>query len=289
MSRRSSSTEVSCEVVLQLADRPFDVAPGLWDTGGLEGLVFVANTGGVDVSIEGGDPVAQVALASVQTRLCSICGAEDTDAWELSEGDESCKECGVVQGAGPALCRMCGAAAKDVGCLSYAGCAACRPEIKDGDRWKRPDGESATASSSGALPVPVQKVSAETPRRYPKGMNAMGRLCALICAVQVMKGDSSPGQPVRISKNPIYHIVEEPGGIDRMTAVEVPPEAYYVALRADMVARHPNASSFVLDHLLSVEAFFDVSICAGFSFGCAKAQLLTPEAFSVLFSFLMVY
>ena len=25
-------------------------------------------------------------------------------------------------------------------------------------------------------------------------------------------------------RNPVFHIVEEPGGIDRMTEVEIPPE-----------------------------------------------------------------
>ena len=72
--------------------------------------------------------MAQVALAAVQTRLCSICGAEDTDAWELSEDDKACKDCGVVQGA---WCRQCGAMAEAVGCLSYSGCPSCRPEVKE--------------------------------------------------------------------------------------------------------------------------------------------------------------
>ena len=115
VSRASADTRVSCEVVVQLAGSAFEVAPGLWDTGGLEGLVFVANMGVLDVSIACGDAVAQVAVAAVQTRLCSICGAEDTDAWELSEEDKACKDCGVVQGAGPSWCRQCGAAATAVG------------------------------------------------------------------------------------------------------------------------------------------------------------------------------
>ena len=54
------------------------------------------------------------------------------------------------------------------------------------------------------------------------------------------------GQAVEIAKNPIYHIVEEPGGIDRMTSVEVPTEAYYEALRSDLGERYPQASPFVL-------------------------------------------
>ena len=41
VSRSAAEARVSCEVVLQLAGSPFEVAPGLWDTGGLEGLVFL--------------------------------------------------------------------------------------------------------------------------------------------------------------------------------------------------------------------------------------------------------
>ena len=40
VSRASSEVRVICEVVLQLAGSTFEVATGLWDTGGLEGLVL---------------------------------------------------------------------------------------------------------------------------------------------------------------------------------------------------------------------------------------------------------
>ena len=62
-----------------------------------------------------------------------------------------------------------------------------------------------------------------------------------------------------------------------MTSVEVPSERYYEALRQDLGERHPEASPFVLDHLLSLEVFLGVSICSGFSFGCAKASILVSE------------
>ena len=134
VSRASSEVRVSCEVVLQLAGSTFEVATGLWDTGGLEGLVVVSNVGVLDVTVASGDAVAQVAPAAVQTRMCSACGAEDTDAWELSAYDKACKDCGVVQGVGVSACRQCGAGAKAVGCFSYAGCPSCRPEVKGGPR-----------------------------------------------------------------------------------------------------------------------------------------------------------
>ena len=44
VSRASSEVRVRCEVVLQLAGSTFEVATGLWDTGGLEGIVSVWRT-----------------------------------------------------------------------------------------------------------------------------------------------------------------------------------------------------------------------------------------------------
>ena len=38
-----------------------------------------------------------------------------------------------------------------------------------------------------------------------------------------------------------------------------------------------EASKYVLDHLLSLEAFLDVSILSGFSFGVDKASVLAAE------------
>ena len=45
VSRIAAEARVSCEVVLQLAGSPFEVAPGLWGTGGLEGLVYCSERG----------------------------------------------------------------------------------------------------------------------------------------------------------------------------------------------------------------------------------------------------
>ena len=79
---------------------------------------------------------------------------------------------------------------------------------------------------------------------------------------------------VNTAKNPVSHIVEEKSGIDRMNAIDIPPEEYYDALRADMESRHPKADKFVMDHAMSLEAFLDKAIAAGFSFGIEKAQVL---------------
>ena len=78
----------------------------------------------------------------------------------------------------------------------------------------------------------------------------------------------------KVKAGSVYHIVEEPGRIDTLVDVLCPNEYYYEELRKDLGERHPQADMHVLDHLLSLEAFFDRSIVAGFSYGCEKAQIL---------------
>jgi hypothetical protein len=53
-------------------------------------------------------------------------------------------------------------------------------------------------------------------------------------------GDVAAGSTDTV-KRPVYHIVEKPGGIGRMVEVELPPESYYEALRADLGDRHSKA------------------------------------------------
>ena len=78
-------------------------------------------------------------------------------------------------------------------------------------------------------------------------------------------------------RSPAYHIVEEPGSIERMIELERPTEEDYKLLREDMGVRHPKVADHVLDHLLSLQAFCDNSILSGFSFGMEKAQVLVSE------------
>ncbi len=65
--------------------------------------------------------------------------------------------------------------------------------------------------------------------------------------------------------------METPGAIEWRNEIGLPTEEYYTALRADMAARHPKASSFVLDHAISLEALIDIAIVSGFSLGVVKA------------------
>ena len=88
---------------------------------------------------------------------------------------------------------------------------------------------------------------------------------------------ASKPQKLNVKDNPVYHIVEEPGGIRYLTECEVPTEEYNSARAADMAARHPNTSPGLLEHLEALEPFLDTSILAGFSFGVNKASVVVTE------------
>jgi hypothetical protein len=83
--------------------------------------------------------------------------------------------------------------------------------------------------------------------------------------------------PLDVITHPVYHIVEEPGGISTLTDVECPTEEYYDALATDMAARHPDAAPYVLEHLAALEVFLDTSILAGFSYGTGAKALIAVQ------------
>ena len=80
------------------------------------------------------------------------------------------------------------------------------------------------------------------------------------------------------TEHPVFHIVEEPGGIKYLTECEVPTEEYNDARIADLIARHPKLSAGVAEHIAALEPFLDVSILAGFSYGVNKAHVFATEA-----------
>ena len=71
----------------------------------------------------------------------------------------------------------------------------------------------------------------------------------------------------------VFHIVEDPGGVEQLVDCEVPTEYYYERLAEDMARRHPKANRFLLEHLSELEPFLDVSILSGFSYGINKASV----------------
>ena len=232
------------EVVLPSPGLAVEVVPGLWSTGSVEGLVFVGNATDFDQCLEKGDRVGGVARAAVQTRVCGECRAEDSEAWVVAPGQAGCKSCGAHVKKVALNCRQCGAAGAQVSLMQYAGCGSCAAPSRSETR------RQAVWSIQRALPVEEK--------------------------LWTLKVESRK-EAVDTVRNPVFHIVEEPGGIDRMTEVEIPPEYYYQKLREDLGRRHSAAEWHVLDHLVSLEAFLDVSIRAGFSYGVDKAKVLVAS------------
>ncbi len=92
-------------------------------------------------------------------------------------------------------------------------------------------------------------------------------------------GGTSPAVgAVSAMEHPVFRIVEEPGGIEKMVDCEC-LAACHEALSRDMQRRRQNASEAMLEHLAALEPFFDTSILAGFSFGVGeKPKLLSRRA-----------
>ena len=104
------ATGCDVEVVSPSPGLEVEVAPGLWPTGAVEGLVFVGNATDFDQCLEKGDRVGGVARAAVQTRVCGTCRAEDSEAWVIEPGQAGCKSCGAHVKKVALNCRQCGAA-----------------------------------------------------------------------------------------------------------------------------------------------------------------------------------
>ena len=78
-------------------------------------------------------------------------------------------------------------------------------------------------------------------------------------------------------EQPVFHIVEEAGGIRHLTECEVPTAVYNDVRTADLAARYPDLSPGVLEHLSTLEPFLDTSILAGFSYGVSKGHLMVMK------------
>ena len=156
----------------------------------------------------------------------------DTDAWVKQPNMECCDECGTPKIGGPRKCKSCGAGKEKCHVLSYAGCGSCRPE-------KYLQGRVRHGVAAGLL---------------ARSAIAFAAMCAVSSGPAGLRGRSQEGYPsgtpaaastlnkVNTVKNPVFHIVEEPGGIRYMADCEVPTQAYYDALAEDMKKRHPNTS-----------------------------------------------
>jgi hypothetical protein len=205
------------EAIVVIKGHPLQVVPGIWETGQELGSVLVVNEGCSDFYIALGDAVGLVVPVAMQTRECPRCGCFDTDAWVLESGD-SCKSCGRPLPGGPSICRACGK--DEVNVLHYSGCQDCAPSVFG--------------------PVSVANASESMSVRVTQGRT----VCSASKAAESLVASHSVTHAV-------YHIVEELGGVDWMTEVETPPEAYYDLLRVHLASKYPEANPHLLDHMIS--------------------------------------
>jgi len=230
-----------CEVVLPIRhtdreDVP-DAVSGMWTTGDAEGTVLVAAPAGGCV-LQPGDPVAELRTGTAVVVSCS-CGTVETVF--ADEGDRSqplCDECGAAR-IDPPGCVGCGAPDPEI--VPLRGCPSCVPAKKRGQGPRS--------------------------RRANVGLFMTSMLVGAF-------GLSSENHDRRrdVAADPVYHIVETPGGVDLMSE-ECPTDYYYEKFDAALKRDFPKADQHLLDHLVSLECFLDKSIMAGFSFGADKADV----------------
>ena len=228
-----------------------DIAPGIWDTGATEGMVLVMNVTEFEVPLETGSTVAEVAPVGLQTVICSRCGLMDTEAWLGPESSavKKCESCATPILPEPVVCAEC-QATECLTAMSYAGCSDCRSEA-DEMRRAASDPEAEVVQLAGSLSEdPVESSVASVLVSKPSrglGSKVVARGLMMFSALSVClrdaEGVTHPGLPrgapkaADVIEHPIFHIVEEPGGIDYMTDCEVPTEEYYDALFSDMKKR----------------------------------------------------
>ena len=235
--------ETDVEAVHQAKGTAISMAPGLWKTGAVDGVILITNPLSSDVGVEDGEVLGVVCKSATRSIRCVSCGYTDTESWPVCEDSEVCAECDTYLPPEEFLpCGSCGHNQPPM-VLSYSSCGSCG--TSPGSRFTRGG---------------VKKSRRKRPREY-----------AVASARFEVRASRDPDAPAR---QEIYHIVEEPGGIDWMNEVETPAEEYYELLRKHLDEMFPGADKHVKDHVLSLEAFLDKAIISGFSFGCEKAQVL---------------
>ena len=168
---------------------------------------------------------------------------------------------------GPSACRLCGAGSEHCCVLGYSGCVDCRPERKLKGKVRK--GPTAGLLARSALAFAALCVSTGV---------SLGGASSQPCepGLAPAAGASLSGAS-DVKLHPVYHIIEEPGGIKHLAECEVPTEEYNSARTADLAARHPDTSPGLLEHLEALEPFLDTSVLAGFSYGINKAFMVAIE------------
>ena len=203
------------------SDSPVEAVPGIWGQDEGQGILCVVGRDEFDTTLEPGTKVAEVHSVSAQTRVCQACGGMVTDAWLVDRHTPSCRKCGTYQGGGHASCRMCSAGAAECCVLSYEGCRSCKPE-------RQLHGCVHHGPAAGLLARAGRAFEAGPSHGCSPGLS----------------GASEPvlGPKPGLMEQPVFHIVEEAGGIRHLTECEVPTEVYNDARTADLTARYPDLS-----------------------------------------------
>ncbi|CAL1170400.1 unnamed protein product [Cladocopium goreaui] len=296
-----------CEAVLPIEGK-IEVVPGLWNTGGREGMVLVTPRHDEAV-LEKGDPVAELRSGLAASTLCE-CGAVDTVFQSAGPPSKArCKDCG-----GPRMevenrkCYACGVEkTKEVHRLQ--GCRCGRRPRERASQGSKARGYGLLATMVGLISLATGAPSNfayvardgreeksdhwatfpggwvrvhERPREelfqisstdFPGEVTAVGQ--RRVTVGQFLTGEPLKWEDTRSSDPWVFkgrQWVGVPGGIEKM-AESTPTDFYYGELRKSLSRRYPEANRFLLDHLVSLEAFLDKSIIFGFSYGVAKAEL----------------
>ena len=160
--------------------------------GQAEGSIAWVKYGVNDVTVYDGLPVAVVVRSAVRTVACSNCCGHVTEAWPADQFSETCEACrGLCTPQELGSCQYCGSR-EGLRVALYSGCVSCclgRP-------GRRRRGRKAKRS---------EKIAS-----YTRSTRSVAASCSHVGAVNTVK-------------NPVYHIVEGKGSIDRMNAVDIPP------------------------------------------------------------------
>ena len=108
----------------------------------------------------------------------------------------------------------------------------------------------------------------------------IGEVCE--CHFGETKNRSAAISLVQKAESKVAHIVEDPVGMATMSDVEVPTDYYYDQYEKWLWSQHPRATPEIIEHLVSLTAFLDVSILSGFSYGSAKAIICVKEGLSLI-------
>ena len=257
------------QAIYQSSDSPVLVAPGLWDEGADEGIIMVRSEDPFDITIEPGTKIAEIHPSVTQTRVCQDCGWADTDSWPYQDGLASCNQCGSVP-VHHYLAKACSNChSEGSAILSYTGCAHCRPE---GRLLWEDRGEKVTIKQGPAKHLLQKAARAAAMLVLVNGTCVSSASASLEPSQPEPTATASPGPSSPVRYTPVFHIVEEPGGIRRLTECEVPTEEFNAARTADMAARYPNLSPGLLEHLDALEPFLNTSIIAGSVMESAKPK-----------------